>query len=134
MHSVNLPNESPRWLSVEIVVALQEESIARFGGSAGIRDPGLLESALERPRNLHIYEDDSDVAKLAASYGFGLIRNHPFVDGNKRVSLLAVAVFCHLNSLRFAPTQIDEVRTFVSMAAGDMTEAQLAGWIADNST
>ena len=128
------PSSSPRWLSKAVVVALHEESLARFGGSAGIRDEGLLESALERPRNLYAYEGEEGVARLAAAYGFGIARNHPFVDGNKRAALLAVAVFCSLNGLRLSPSQVDEVRTITALAAGELTEQQLAEWITANST
>lgn len=126
-------SSSPRWLSKSVVVALHEESLARFGGSAGVRDEGLLESALERPRNLHAYEGEEDVARLAAAYGLGIARNQPFVDGNKRAALLSVAVFCRLNGLRFSPSQVDEVRAITALAAGELTEQQLADWIAANS-
>lgn len=123
-----------RWLTIAIVTALHDESIARFGGSAGIRDEGLLASALERPRNLHSYSGETGVTGLAAGYGFGLARNNPFVDGNKRAALLSIAVFCRRNAVLFAPRQIDEVRVITSLAAGELTESQLADWIAENST
>lgn len=113
--------------------ALHEESITRFGGSPGIRDERLLESALERPRNLHAYEDAAGIPELAAAYSFGVARNHPFIDGNKRIALLAIAVFCSLNGVRFAPARADEVITITSLAAGELTETQLGAWIAENS-
>lgn len=133
MHCVSSQGKPPRWLTKPLLIALHEESIARFGGSPGIRDEGLLESALERPRNLHAYENTVSAPKLAAAYGFGLARNHPFIDGNKRAALLAVAVFCHINRVRFQPAQEDEVRAIVSLAAGNVTETDLADWIADHS-
>lgn len=117
-----------------MVVALHEESLARFGGTMGIRDYGLLASALERPRNLYHYSDQQSIAMLAAGYGYGLTRNHPFVDGNKRAALLAIAVFCSLNGLLFEPDQTDEVRVITSLAAGEFTESQLADWITPNSS
>src|SRR5690554_4199770 len=125
-HFVSSRSRAIRRLTPEIAMALHEESIARFGGNAGIRDEGLLTSALERPRNLNAYTDETGIAPLAAAYGFGLARNHPFVDGNKRAALLAIAVLCSLNGLVFAPSQVDEVRVITSLAAGELTEAQLA--------
>lgn len=83
---------------------------------------------------MYAYGDETNVATLAAGYGFGLARNHPFIDGNKRAALLAVAVFCSLNGVRFSPSQTDEVRVFTSLAAGELTEAQLADWIMENSS
>lgn len=112
---------------------MHDESLARFGGTAGIRDPGLVESALARPRNLYAYEGVTDVARLAAAYGFGIARNHPFVDGNKRTALLVVAVFCAMNGRRFDPDQADEVRTIAAMSAGELSEDVFARWVVDNS-
>lgn len=131
---VNSPSKDPRWLTKVIVVALHDESIARFGGLPGVRDEGLLESALERPRNLNVYQSDVAVPRFAASYGFGLARNHPFVDGNKRTALLSIAVFCALNGLSFEPEQADEVRTLTSLAAGEVSEEALADWVAASTS
>lgn len=133
MRSVSSPGKSLRWLSREMSTALHEESIPKFGGSPGIRDERLLESALERPRNLHAYEDAAGIPELAAAYSFGVARNHPFIDGNKRIALLAIAVFCSLNGVRFAPARADEVIMITSLAAGELTETQLGAWIAENS-
>ena len=119
----------PRWLSRAVVVALQEESLARFGGARGIRGEGLVDSALARARNLLAYEPDADLVRLAAAYGVGLARNHPFVDGNKRISVLAVAVFLAVNGLRFDPDEADEVRTIVALAAGELPEEGFATWV-----
>ncbi len=123
----------PRWLSRAVVVALQEESLARFGGTRGIRDEGLLESALARPRNLLAYEPNSDLVRLAAAYGFGLARNHAFVDGNKRIAVLAIAVFLAINGLRFDPDEVDEVHAIVSLAAGELSEEALIAWVRANT-
>jgi death-on-curing protein len=116
-----------------MVVALHEESLAIFGGAAGVRDEGLLESALARPRNLLGYEPQADLVRLAASYGFGLAGNHPFVDGNKRVAVLAIAVFLAINGMDFDPDQADEVRAILALAAGDLDEPALAAWIRANT-
>ncbi|NLG08670.1 MAG: type II toxin-antitoxin system death-on-curing family toxin [Deinococcales bacterium] len=126
------PSKEPRWLTAAVVRALHDESIARFGGSAGVRDEGLLESALDRPRNLHGYGSEQRLTMLAAAYGFGIARNHPFVDGNKRTALLSIAVFCALNGLRFDPRQEDEVRVITALAAGEVDEASLEEWIRAN--
>ena len=113
-----------------MAIALHEESIARFGGTAGLRDVGLLESALARPENLHAYEDVVDVPTWAAAYGFAIARNHPFVDGNKRAAVLFTAVFAALNGLRFDPDQVAEVATFLALAEGTIEEPAFAAWVA----
>ncbi len=123
----------PRWLSIELVKTIHAQSLATFGGAPGLRDLSLLESALARPRNLWSYHPDASIFDLAATLGFGLIRNHAFVDGNKRTGLLAVNAFLHLNGFRFDPAQIDEVQTILALAAGEMEEAAFAGWLKDNS-
>lgn len=131
---MNSPAKEPRWLNKAIAIALHDESLARFGGSPGIRDEDLLESALERPRNLFVYENVTHTPRLAAAYGFGLARNHPFVDGNKRTAVLLVAVFAALNGLNFDPDQVDEVHTIVALASGEVAEEALATWIENNSS
>lgn len=123
----------PRWLNRAMVVALHDESLAQFGGLPGIRDGGLLDSALARPRNRLAYEPDTPMTRLAAAYGFGLTRNHPFVDGNKRIAVLAVAVFLALNGRRFDPDEADEVRTILALAAGALDEEAFDAWIAANT-
>ena len=89
----------PRWVGKEALLVLHEESVARFGGASGLRDEGLLDSALARPRNAYAYDPHRSIAQLAASYAFGLVRNHPFVDGNKRAALLALGVFSRAQCL-----------------------------------
>ncbi len=124
----------PRWLTRAMVVALHDESLALFGGMPGIRDEGMLESALASPRNRLAYEPGVEQSRLAAAYGFGLARNHPFLDGNKRIAVLAVAVFLSLNGRRFDPDETDEVRTVLALAAGELDEDALARWIEENTT
>jgi len=113
---------------------LHTEAVVQFGGSPGLRDEGLLESTLARPRQLLAYGNAPDLFALAAAYATGILRNHPFVDGNKRAAVLAVAVFLHLNGRRFDPEEVDEVRTIRAAAAGDIDEPALAAWIKAHST
>ena len=126
-------SSEPRWLTTEMGVAIHDESLAVFGGAEGIRDFGLLESALARPQNRHYYDADAGLFDLAAAYAVGIVQNHPFVDGNKRAGLLAVQAFLFLNGYRFLPEQADEVRVFLALAAGDVEEDALARWIGANA-
>jgi len=120
------------WLSLDLLLAVHEEQIAEHGGGDGIRDLGLLESALARPLNLAAY-GKPDIAALAASLGFGIARNHPFVDGNKRTAYVAVETFMALNGWQLLAGDADCVLTFVALATGDLTEERLAAWLRDNS-
>lgn len=117
-----------RWIDRRALELLHDESLAEHGGGTGLRDEGLLESALSRPRNLVAY-GKPDIADLAAAYGTGLIRNHPFVDGNKRAGFLAVGLFLALNGYRLAATQADATLTVLALAAGDLDEGAFAEWI-----
>lgn len=117
-----------RWIDQRALLLLHDESLAEHGGSAGLRDAGLLESALVRPRNLLGY-GSPDLAELAAAYGVGIARNHPFIDGNKRAALLAVGVFLALNGYRLVATQEEASLTLLALAAGQMQEADFATWI-----
>lgn len=119
------------WLSLDLLLAVHEEQIAEHGGGEGIRDLGLLESALARPLNLATY-GDPDIAALAASLGFGIARNHPFVDGNKRTAYVAVETFLALNGWRLLAGDADCVITFIALATGDLSEETLAAWLRDN--
>lgn len=119
------------WLTTELVVAVHGEQLARFGGPDGIRDIGMLESALGRAVNRHLYESDVDLAGLAAAYAFGIARNHPFVDGNKRAALLSLIVFLGLNGVDFVVPETEAVVAIQSLAAGELSEAALAAWIRD---
>jgi death-on-curing protein len=121
----------PIWLALDVVLAIHDEQLAEHGGQPGVRDRGLLESALGRPKNQFAYGETSTV-RLAASYAFGMSRNHPFLDGNKRTSLVAAEIFLELNGLELVATDAQCVTTFLSLAAGDLTEEQLADWIAAN--
>ena len=125
---------TPKWLTTAIVTAIHDEAIYEFGGLGGIRDIGLLESALDRPRNRLAYEPRTTLFDLAASLCSGLARNHPFLDGNKRTALLAVRAFLFLNGHVLEPGEEDEVLTMVAVAEGSMTETELAAWLKRNST
>jgi len=123
----------PRWLTSSVILAVHADQIMEHGGAAGLRDRGLLESALERPRNRLHYESESDLATLAASYGFGIARNHPFMDGNKRVAFQAMYVFLGLNGLRIESAQEEIVSLMVSVASGGTGEPDLAAWLRERS-
>lgn len=123
----------PKWLTSEMALAIHDESLAVFGGAAGVRDAALLESALGRPINRYRYGESSSVFELAAAYAFGIVRNHPFVDGNKRADVLAVQAFLFLNGYRFNPAQGEEAVIFLSLAAGELAEEVLARWIGANA-
>ncbi len=122
-----------RWISKRALLVLHEESIAEFGGARGLRDEGLLESALARPRNTHAYNTAATLAELAASYGYGVAKNHAFVDGNKRAAFLCIGLFLAINGYRLTASQVDAIETMLSVAAGTMTEEALGLWIAQNS-
>jgi death on curing protein len=118
----------PSWLTVEEVVALHERQLRRFGGPSGIRDPGALESAIGRPRNKWEYEG-AEMAELAAAYAYGLARNHPFVDGNKRAAFIAMVLFLRKNRIPFAPPPAEATAIILALAAGEVSEASLTRWI-----
>ena len=122
----------PLWLSMDAVQAIHEELIAEYGGSPGVRDEGLLDSALARPRQILAYGDPNLFA-LAAAYAFGIVRNHPFVDGNKRTGLMAAYVFLWLNGYRLNASEAEAVVAFQDLAAGEVDEATLAKWIEVNA-
>jgi death on curing protein len=124
----------PKWLATALVTAIHDEAIYEFGGLGGIRDPGLLQSALDRPRNKRAYEPRSTVFERAASLCLGLAKNHPFVDGNKRTALLAGRAFLFLNRCLLEPAEEDEVLTIVAVAEGSVTKRELAEWMRRNST
>jgi len=121
------------WIDPEVILAVHEEQLAEHGGGAGVRDAGLMESALAKPVNLAAY-GDPDAADLAAAYGFGLARNHPFVDGNKRTAFVAVELFLALNGWTLTASDADCVMTMLSLAAGELDEATFAAWLRDRST
>ncbi len=121
----------PKWLLPEVVLAIHKILIADHGGAEGLRDAGLLDSALNRARQKHHYEK-CDVAGLAACYAHALVTNHCFVDGNKRTGATAMGLFLDVNGFNQKASEADMVVMFRALAAGDMTEAELAGWIRDN--
>jgi len=120
------------WLHREIILAVHEHQLAEHGGAAGVRDQGLLESALARPENLAAY-GKPDIADLAAAYGYGISRNHAFIDGNKRTGFVATELFLELNRHALAADDVDCVVTMLAVASGDITEAEFAAWIRDHA-
>jgi death-on-curing protein len=121
-----------RWVDKRALLLLHGESLAEHGGLPGMRDEGLLDSALARPLNLVAY-GMPDIADLAASYGVGLAKNHPFVDGNKRAAFLAVGLFLALNGFRLATTQLEATQAMLAVAAGELDEAAFAAWLRQHS-
>ena len=120
------------WIDSRAILAIHDEQLAEHGGGSGLRDQGLLESALARPINMAAYEDP-DAAALAASYAMGLAKNHPFVDGNKRTAFVALELFLALNGREFMAGDVDCVVTMLAVAAGDIDESELAEWIRQNT-
>ena len=121
----------PVWLSIDLIIAIHDEQLEQFGGPSGLRDRGLLESALARPLNQYAYGKD-DLAALAAAYGFGLAKNHPFVDGNERTALLAIVTFLGLNGREFTASEAEAAVTMLGVASGEIDEEELARWIGAN--
>ncbi len=119
---------SSRWIDKQALCLLHDESLSEHGGSAGLRDEGLLESALARPQHLEVY-GQPDLADLAAAYGVGLAKNHPFVDGNKRAAFLAVGIFLALNGHRLVATQAAATLAMLGVASGEIEEAAFAAWL-----
>ena len=120
-----------KWVNRKVLLLLHDESLAEHGGASGLRDEGLLDSALARPLNVALYEEP-DVARLAASYGVGLAKNHAFVDGNKRAAFLAIGLFLMVNGFRLKATQAEATLTILDVAAGAMDETALARWIREH--
>lgn len=120
------------WLDPDMLRAVHEEQLAEHGGAAGTRDDGLFESAIARPQNQAGY-GESDAADLAAAYGFGIARNHPFIDGNKRTAFVAVELFLDLNGFKLAADDAACVLTMLAVAAGQMDEATFARWLREHT-
>jgi death-on-curing protein len=126
--------EQPLWMEAVDAVLAHDLSIAAHGGSLGIRDPGLLESALARPKNIWAYaETPPSLAALAAAYAFGISANHPFLDGNKRTALLVSFAFLDANGMEVNASQEDAYLTILGLAGGEITESQLALWFAEHT-
>jgi death-on-curing protein len=121
----------PSWLSEEVIIAIHDEQLAIHGGGAGLRDAGMLASALERPINKWAYEG-AELPELAAAYAFGLAKNHPFIDGNKRTALLALYAFLFINDVDFIVPEADAAAIVLALAAGEVEEEGLTRWIRDN--
>ena len=119
-----------RFLSRRAVCVLHRESLAEHGGIDGVRDEGLLQSALHRCVNKAAYEPDSTIPELAASLAYGLAMNHPFNDGNKRIAMIASFAFLEMNGMRMQASELDAYEVFMDLAAGRLTEAELAKWLA----
>jgi death-on-curing protein len=120
----------PIWVREDVVFAIQRRQLAEHGGREGVRDPGLLASALARPRQLLAYsEPPPDLAALAAAYAFGILRNYPFIDGNKRAALVAMRTFLKLNGHDLAASQEEKYRTVLALADGRLSEEEFAEWV-----
>jgi death on curing protein len=121
----------PAWITYDQALAIHSRQLRRFGGAPGLRDEGMLRSALERPINRWRYEQAS-LRGLAAAYAFGLAKNHAFVDGNKRIAFMAMVAFLRKNGVRFAPDQAQATKITLALAAGEVSEQSLARWITDS--
>ena len=124
----------PVWVRQDVVLSMHEEALRLHGGAEGVRDLGLLESALTRPKNLYAYSEQAPtLAQLAASYARGIVANHPFVDGNKRTAFIVSVTFPMLNGLQLTATKEDRVLTFWALAAGEISEEQLTRWFEEKT-
>lgn len=122
-----------KWVRVEAVIAIHKRQITEHGGSDGVRDEGLLLSALARPQNLLAYGEDVDIAALVAAYAFGIAKNHPFIDGNKRTALVVLRTFVSLNGYSLDASEEDKYTTILNLAEGNLTEEQLGEWVRSHS-
>ncbi len=120
------------WLSRQFILAIHDEQLAEHGGALGVRDEGLLESALARPLNRAGY-GEPDVAELAALYAIAIARNHPFVDGNKRTAFAALFTFLAFNGMVFEPPEVDATMAVLRLAAGEMNDEEFTAWVRDNA-
>ena len=126
-----MSRKSRLWITYEQAIAIHSRQLRRFGGAPGLRDEGMLRSALERPINKWRYEQ-SDMPELAAAYAFGLAKNHAFVDGNKRIAFMAMMAFLLKNGVAFSPEPAHATAIILSLAAGEVSEESLTRWIRDN--
>lgn len=126
--------KDPKWLSRVVVDAIHNDQIKEHGGLPGTRDEHALESALARPQQKWQYNDHADVASLAAAYAFGLVRNHPYRDGNKRIGFLALVTFLDVNNCDFSASDADVVAEIIALAEGTVSEEALAEWIRKHSS
>ena len=121
------------WIDASALCLLHSESLAEHGGVSGMKDEGLLISALARPQNLFSYEGVTDISRLAAAYAYGITKNHPFVDGNKRVAFLCIGLFLMLNGFSLEVEPTEAVNTILALAAGNLEESELTAWIAKHT-
>jgi death on curing protein len=124
--------KSPVWLDERVALALHDRLLALDGGAEGVRDEGLLQSALARPQQLHAYGDRPDIVNLAAAYTFAILRNHPFIDGNKRTGFLVGALFLEINGYRLTASEEDATNAVMGLAAGTLDETEFAAWLRAN--
>lgn len=125
--------KEPVWLLKPVVIAAHKMMIAEFGGKAGLRDEGLLDSALARPANLHHYEDCDDLTRMAGAYAAGMIQNHPFLDGNKRIGFIAAFMFLGRNGLSLTADEVSATTMTLALAASEINEVAYADWLAENT-
>lgn len=130
-HKKKSHNKDPLWLSLTEVLAVHEKLLALHGGAVGVRDQGLLESAMARPQNLWVYEH-ADISTLAAAYADGIVSNHPFVDGNKRTGFVAAALFLESNGVEFTAPEEEVVTMTLGLASKNISPTQYAQWLKDN--
>ncbi len=122
----------PLWLSLDLVLAVHKMVLAEHGGADGVRDQGLLESALDRPKNRFAYET-ADIASLAASYAYGLAKNHPFIDGNKRIAFMAAAIFLETNGFLLTASEAEATIAVLSLASSAWSETEFEAWLSNNT-
>ena len=125
-------SEQPTWLELQIVIAIHEKQIAEHGGLSGLRDRGLLESAIARPQHLYAYGEPT-IFDMAAAYAGGIVKNHPFLDGNKRTGFMTAYTFLRRNGMHLRAAQADAVQSVLALASSEMTEEQFARWLEANS-
>ena len=126
-------SSTPRWLTRVVIDAIQNDQLREHGGLPGVRDENVLESALARPQQKWHYADQTDIAALAAAYGFGLVKNHPYRDGNKRIGFLAIITFLGLNGHQLRATDAEVVTEIIALADGRLSEDELGKWIRQHS-
>lgn len=124
--------KEPRWITELSLVLLHAEALAEHGGREGLRDEGMLQSAMARARNIFLYQQVSDIPVLAAAYATGIARNHPFIDGNKRTAFLTIGLFLEKNGFDLDASKVNATQVILQLAAGEMDEQTLAAWIADH--
>lgn len=123
----------PKWVRRDAVLVIHDRQIELFGGQYGLRDAGLLDSAIARPKNFYFYEN-ADLIRLAAAYGYGICQNHPFIDGNKRTAFVVTIAFLKINGFHFQASQVEVVVTMESLADGILSEPSLIDWLKNHST